>query len=486
VDIAQYSSDARAIIKIAREVAGEFRHPEIDIEHLLVATVRQEGSEVESILNQLGKSPSMVASIAEEHLKQQPSRATARENLSTSPAVQSVLSQAAEERHKLYDPLVEPEHILLAIFDPKSALSGYVREKTDIHQEDLYKALADSKSVEEITSGAPAAAGEGEEAAPKERVSGTLRYCLDMTNQAAAGAFDPMVGRSEELRQVVQILMRRRKNSPVLVGGAGVGKSAIVEGLAQAINADNVPQVLKGIKVMEVDMGSMIAGAKYKGEFEERFKALIGEVIKSGGRVVLFIDELHSIVGAGSGGGGMDAANLLKPALARGQMRLIGATTEEEYTKYIEKDKALLRRFEKVSVEEPPFDDALEIVDGVVAKYEEHHRVTFTDEARAAAVRYSLRYLSEKNLPDIALDIIDEAASEFGVKKEMATRLIPEVDKQLADLQSLLAKVDGSKGKVRAEKLEELQQAFESFDRSYRTVDDYWGHRLEAGGEVKK
>jgi len=317
MDIASYSSDSRAVIKVAREVAASFRHPEINIEHLLIAVVRHEASEVESILNQLGKSAAFVESVTEEYLKEQPKRATARENATISPPVQETLATAVDEKSKLYDPLVEPEHIFIAIFDPKSKLSPYVREQLDIVKEDIYRAIADSKSVEEITrvttetaEGKPAAEGAKE-------VAGTLKYCVDMTNLAAAGEFDPMIGREKELQELIQILLRRRKNSPALTGGAGVGKSAIVEGFAQAVINDKVPKTLQGVKVMEVDMGSLVAGAKYKGEFEERFKALVGEVVKSGGKIILFIDEIHTLVGAGNVSGGMDAANLIKPALAR-------------------------------------------------------------------------------------------------------------------------------------------------------------------------
>jgi len=400
MDIASYSSDSRAVIKNAREVAAEFRHPEIEIEHLLVAVIRHEGSEVESILNQLGKSRAFIESMVEEHLKEQSSRSSARDNLSIAPSVQEVLTQAIEEKAKLYDPLVEPEHIFIAIFDPKSKLSPYVRDKIDISKEDCYKAIADSKSVAEIATAAPVS-GEGKPAGEgRKEVAGTLRYCVDLTNQAAAGEFDPMIGREKELQQTIQILLRRRKNSPVLVGGAGVGKSAIVEGFAQAVIDSKVPKALDGVKVMQVDMGSLVAGAKYKGEFEERFKTLVGEAVKSAGKIILFIDEIHTITGAGSGGGGMDAANLLKPALARGQIRLVGATTEEEYTKYLEKDKALDRRFERVKVEEPNEEEAVRIVKGVLSKYEEHHKITYTPEAVVGSVKYARRYLSERNLPD--------------------------------------------------------------------------------------
>ena len=378
MDIAHYSSDARAVIKNAREIAASLRHTEIAVEHLLVACVRHEGSEVESILNQLGKSPAFVESTVDDFLKEQSSRSATRDNLMISPAVQAVLEQAMEEKTKLYDALVEPEHIFIAVFDPKSALSGYLREKIDVSREAIYNAIAESKSVQEMTELPSDAAGAGttEAGSEKKGVAGILRYCIDLTNQAAAGEFDPCIGRDAEIQQAIQILLRRRKNSPVLVGGAGVGKTAIVEGFATAVVENKVPKALEGVKVLELDMGSMVAGAKYKGEFEERFKGLISEAIKSGGKIILFIDEIHMIVGAGTTGGGMDAANLVKPAMARGQIRLIGATTEEEYTKHLEKDKALDRRFEKVKVEEPSEDDSVRIVSGVIEKYEKQRDLT--------------------------------------------------------------------------------------------------------------
>jgi ATP-dependent Clp protease ATP-binding subunit ClpA len=484
MDIANYSSDSRAVIKSAREIAAAFRHPEIYIEHLLVATTRHEGSEVESILNQLGKSPAFVESTVEAFLKEQSSKSSASNKLTIAPSVQEVLNQALEEKAKLMDALVEPEHIFIAIFDPKSQFSAYLREQLDITKEAIYQAIADSKSVEDIATSAPST-GEGETAAApgEKKVSGTLRYCTDLTNQAAAGEFDPCVGRESEIQQLIQILLRRRKNSPVLVGGAGVGKTAIVEGFAQAVIAKEVPKSLEDIKVLEVDMGAMVAGAKYKGEFEERFKALISDVVKTAGKVVLFIDEIHMIVGAG-GGGGMDAANLLKPAMARGQIRLIGATTGEEYTKHLEKDKALDRRFERVKVEEPAFDDAVRIVKGVIEKYEEHHGLTFTEDAIVGSVKYSQRYLSDRNLPDIALDIIDEAASEFGVKETFAQRSLPTVADNIAELEKQIAACEGKDPKKDAELFESLYEAYDKFSREVDRLHGFWGHRLptETGG----
>lgn len=479
MDIANYSSDSRTVIKSAREVAASFRHPEIAIEHLLVACVRHEGSEVESILNQLGKSPAFVESVTEDFLKEQQSRASARENLTISPPVQAVLNQALDEKGKLYDPLVEPEHIFIAIFDPRSALSSILREKLDISREAIYNAIAESKSVQEITSEGTGGGARAEGLAEKKDVSGTLRYCVDLTNQAAAGEFDPCIGRDREVQQVIQILLRRRKSSPVLVGGAGVGKTAIVEGFATAIVENKIPKALRDVKVMELDMGSIVAGAKYKGEFEERFKGLVSEAVKSGGKIILFIDEIHMLVGAGNTGGGMDAANLVKPALARGQIRLLGATTEEEYTRHLEKDKALDRRFEKVKVEEPNFDDSVKIVDGVIEKYEKHHGITFTKAAISGSVKYAKRYLSERNLPDIALDIIDEAGSEFSVKEEFAGTLVPVITEQIEELEKLIDACDGKDPEKDAAEFDKMYAAYEAFSTELGRLQDFWEHRLE-------
>ncbi len=479
MDIANYSSDSREVIKNAREVAATFRHPEILVEHLLIAVVRHEGSEVESILNQLGKPRGLIESAVEEHLKEKAGRSVMREKLSIGPAVQEVLSQALEEKAKLFDALVEPEHIFIAVFDPKSSFPAYLRDKIGLTKEDIYKAIAETKSVQEITAGAPTTADGKPAPDAKRDVAGTLRYCTDMTNMAQAGEFDPVIGRDMELQQAIQILLRRRKNSPVLVGGAGVGKSAIVEGFAQAVIDGKVPKALEGVKVMEVDMGSLIAGAKYKGEFEERFKTLVGEVVKSGGRVILFVDEIHTITGAGSGSGGMDAANLLKPALARGQIRLIGATTEEEYTKHLEKDKALDRRFEKIKVEEPPYEDAVRIANGVLSKYEEHHNLTYTKDAVIAAVKYAQRYLSERNLPDIALDLIDEAGSEFSVKEEFGKAAVPELTEQAAEIEKLISVCEGNSSPEEMEEFEKLKTACDQFSRDIDRLHGFWGHRLE-------
>jgi len=483
MDIANYSSDSRAVIRNAKEVAAQLRHIEIDVEHLLIATVRHEGSEVESILNQLGKSAGFIESVADEYLKDQSKKSTVT-NPTISPGVQEALVQAIDEKAKLFDTLVEPEHIFIAIFDPKSKLSGYVREKIELTKEDIYRAIADSKSVAEIATGA--APREGMPAAEGQKeIAGTLRYCIDLTNQAAAGEFDPVIGRTKEVQQAIQILLRRRKNSPVLVGGAGVGKTAIVEGFTQAIIDGKVPKALQNVKVMQVDMGALVAGAKYKGEFEERFKALVGEVVKSGGKIILFIDEIHTITSAG-GSGGTDASNLIKPALARGQIRLIGATTEEEYIKHLEKDKALDRRFEKVKVEQPNFDDSVKILKGVAGKYEEHHKIKYSPEALPSAVKLAQRYLSERNLPDIALDIMDEAASEFDVKKEMAAQKIPVMTTQITEIQDLLKKCEGKEPGQCGEDYDKLMSVYDDFSQNLDTLQSHWGYRLEmqTGGKA--
>ncbi len=463
-------------------MAVAFRHPEIDLPHLLVAAIRHEGSGLESILSQLGKSRAHLESIVEEFLKEQPSKSSVRENLTMSPAAQNALAQALEEKAKLYDALVEPEHIFIAAFDVRSKLPGVLRDRLGVTTEDIYQAIAEAKAVAQIATAGSTAPSSGDSDSGSKEVSGTLRYCEDLTNQAAAGQFDICVGRDKEIQQVIQILLRRRKNSPVLVGGAGVGKTAIVEGFAQAVVEEKVPRSLHGVKVMGVDMGSLVAGAKYKGEFEERFKALVGDVVKSGGRIVLFIDEIHTICGGGSTGGGMDAANLLKPALARGQIRLVGATTEEEYSKHLEKDKALDRRFERVKVEPPSPDEAIRIVRGVVPKYQEHHKITYTEDAIVGSVKFATRYLAERNLPDIALDIIDEAASEYAVKQEFGKDKIVALQAQAKEIEKQLAAFGGKEPDPESEEYGKLKTAVETFEATVNRLDELWGHRIDAAG----
>ncbi len=483
MDIANYSSDSRVVIKNAREVAAAFRHPEIDVEHLLISAVRHDSTEIVSILSQLGKSAAFIEGVVEEYLKTQPRKTTARDSLITSPGVQQVLTQAIEEKGRLYDALVEPQHIFIAVFDPKSSLPGYLKDKIGLTKEDIYRAIAEGQSVAEIAAG-PAGEGEAAEGEKKKEVSGTLKFCIDLTNKAAAGEFDPVIGREKEIQQVIQILLRRRKNSPVLVGGAGVGKTAIVEGFAQAVVDKKVPKSLHDVRVMEVDMGALIAGAKYKGEFEERFKNLISEVVKSAGRLILFIDEVHTIVGTGSGGG--DAANLIKPALARGQLRVVGATTQEEYTRYLEKDKALDRRFERIVIEPPDFNSTVRILKGVVPKYEDHHKIKYTEDALTGAVKFAKRYLSERNLPDVALDVIDEAASEFAVKSEMARSILPALSEDIKKLQELIGACAGKDPEKDSADFTKLKETYDEFSRKLDMLQDSWGHRAElpAAAEV--
>ncbi len=483
MDIANYSSDSRVVIKNAREVAAAFRHPEIDVEHLLISAVRHDSTEIVSILSQLGKSAAFIEGVVEEYLKTQPRKTTARDSLITSPGVQQVLTQAIEEKGRLYDALVEPQHIFIAVFDPKSSLPGYLKDKIGLTKEDIYRAIAEGQSVAEIAAG-PAGEGEAAEGEKKKEVSGTLKFCIDLTNKAAAGEFDPVIGREKEIQQVIQILLRRRKNSPVLVGGAGVGKTAIVEGFAQAVVDKKVPKSLHDVRVMEVDMGALIAGAKYKGEFEERFKNLISEVVKSAGRLILFIDEVHTIVGTGSGGG--DAANLIKPALARGQLRVVGATTQEEYTRYLEKDKALDRRFERIVIEPPDFNSTVRILKGVVPKYEDHHKIKYTEDALTGAVKFAKRYLSERNLPDVALDVIDEAASEFAVKSEMARSILPALSEDIKKLQELIGACAGKDPEKDSAEFTKLKETYDEFSRKLDMLQDSWGHRAElpAAAEV--
>lgn len=469
MDISNYSQNTKAAIKGAKDLALSMRHPEIACEHLLLYVIRQEGSRVRGILNHLGKSPNYIEGLIEDKLSKFQQEVDIPKSAAASPSLQSILILAGEEQSRLGDSFLEPEHLFISLLDENSGVDAELKRKMDVKKADIYQAISELRVLERIT--APAETAE----APVT----SLNYCLDLNQLASSGELDPVIGREQEILQVIQVLSRRRKNNPVLVGGAGVGKTAIVEGLAQEMVTGSVPSSLTDVRIFNLDLGQLIAGAKYKGEFEERFKNLIGEIIKSGGKTILFIDEVHTIVGAGNPAGGLDAANLIKPALARGQIKLIGATTQEEYTKFIEKDKALDRRFQKVLVEEPDIDSTISILEGAKDNYEKHHRVLLSPDAIRSAVRLSKRYLGDRLLPDKALDLIDESCAQFRVNYDLFQERAKAIDSQIKEIEKELElfKKEGTDwDEVRIEKLN---------DRIMRlTLDNDeligpWMHRIE-------
>ena len=409
MNLSQLSQESKIFIKTSQDIARSKMHPEILPEHLFLALVRSSDGIVSSLLENVSRTRAFLESLLEEELEGYPRVETLPEEVRASPALQNTFVLAADEQENLQDSFLSPEHLFLALLEEDGGLEEDLLKKINLKKSELYKVLGELRSFAGITT----PSGEKPTAS-----ASLLRYCVDMTSQAGEGLMDPVIGRDDKITEAIQILSRRRKNNPVFIGGPGVGKTAIVEGLAQRIAEGEVPKSLKGKRILNLDLGELVAGAKYKGEFEERLKGVIQEVKNSQGNIILFIDEIHGLVGAGNPQGSMDAANLLKPALSRGEVRTIGSTTQEEYTKYIQKDKALERRFQAVAVEEPSIPESVKILEGLRQRYEEHHGVSISKEAIEASVKFSHRYITNRLLPDKAINLMDAAAAGFSVEHE--------------------------------------------------------------------
>ena len=459
---------AQEIVQSAIEIAQNYNNQIVEPEHLLAAIVQESGNVAESIIKKTGGNFNAVKIKVNQLLESLPKvSGTGLGNQQMSQALAKVFDAAAEEARNLKDEYVSTEHILLAISNDKGKAGQLLRDN-GITYKDILAALKDIRGTQRVTS-----------QNPEDTYQSLEKFGRDLNDLVKQGKLDPVIGRDEEIRRVLQVLSRRTKNNPVLIGEPGVGKTAIAEGIAHRIVSGDVPENLKTKRIVALDMGALIAGTQFRGQFEERLKAVIKEVQESNGEIILFIDELHTLVGAGATQGAMDAANILKPALARGELHAIGATTLDEYKKHIEKDAALERRFQPVLVDEPSEEDTISILRGLKERYEVHHGVRITDGAIVAATQLSERYITDRFLPDKAIDLIDEAASKLRIEIDSMPEELDTLERKVKQLEIEREALKREKDESSAKRLEELQQELSELNEERTKLRMHWDMEKE-------